>query len=103
MLGHLVAHAPVLIRPYVEPILKVLIPKLREPDLSPMVTTSVLSAVGDLALVGGVLMRNYVDELLPLLLDILNDASSSHKREVSLWTLSQLVESTGCVTEPYAR
>ena len=48
-------------------------------------------------------MRGYVDELLPLLLDILNDASSSQKREVSLWTLSQLVESTGCVVEPYQR
>ena len=46
-------------------------------------------------------MRGYVDELLPILLEFLGDASSSQKREVSLWTLSQLVESTGCVVEPY--
>ena len=50
---------------------------------------------------GGTILRGYVDELLPILLEFLGDASSSQKREVSLWTLSQLVESTGCVVEPY--
>ena len=49
------------------------------------------------------LLQPYVPELLPLLLDILGDASSSQKREVSLWTLSQLVEATGCVSEPYTK
>merc|ERR1719341_2396332 len=101
LLGHLVANAPKLIRSYVEPILKVLIPKLREPDLNPVVVASVLRAVGDLSQVGGTILRGYVDELLPILLEFLGDASSSQKREVSLWTLSQLVESTGCVVEPY--
>lgn len=48
-------------------------------------------------------MCKYVDELLPILLDILNDASSSQKREVCLWTLSQLIESTGCVITPYQK
>ena len=59
--------------------------------------------VGDLAQVGGTLMGKYVNDLLPILLDILNDASSSQKREVSLWTLAQLVESTGAVVTPYSR
>lgn len=86
MFGYLVANAPDLIRPYVDPILQVLIPKLKESDLNPMVITSVLRAVGDLAHVGGTLMRKYLDELLPLLLDMLNDASSSQKREVSSTT-----------------
>lgn len=103
ILGHLVANAPTLIRPYVNPILSVLIPKLKETDLNPMVITSLLRAIGDLAQVGGKLMTQYVNELLPILLDILNDASSSQKREVSLWTLAQLVESTGAVITPYHR
>ena len=59
--------------------------------------------IGDLAQVGGTLMGKYVNDLLPILLDILNDASSSQKREVSLWTLAQLVESTGAVVTPYSR
>ena len=103
LLGHLVANAPTLICPYVEPILNVLIPKLKESDVNPMVVTSVLRAIGDLAHVGGALMAKYVDELLPTLLEILSDASSSQKREVSLWTLAQLVASTGSVVTPYTR
>lgn len=103
ILGHLVANSPTLIRPYVEPIVNVLIPKLKETETNPMVITSVLSAIGDLAQVGGTLMTKYVNDLLPILLDILNDASSSQKREVSLWTLAQLVESTGAVVTPYSR
>ena len=103
------ANSPTLIRPYVEPILNVLIPKLKDTESNPnkkplpMVITSVLSAIGDLAQVGGTLMTKYVDDLLPILLDILDDASSSQKREVSLWTLAQLVESTGAVVTPYTR
>ena len=89
MIGHLVANAPTLIRPYVNPILTVLIPKLKESDQNPMVITSLLRAIGDLAQVGGKLMGQYVEELLPILLDILNDASSFQKREISLWTLTQ--------------
>ncbi len=80
-----------------------LITKLKEGEPNPMVITSVLRAIGDLAQVGGVLMSKYVEELLPILLDILNDASSAQKREVSLWTLAQLIESTGAVVTPYAR
>ena len=71
------------------PILTVLIPKLKESDQNPMVITSLLRAIGDLAQVGGKLMGQYVEELLPILLDILNDASSFQKREISLWTLTQ--------------
>lgn len=46
ILGHLVANSPTLIRPYVEPIVNVLIPKLKETESNPMVITSVLSAIG---------------------------------------------------------
>jgi len=49
MLGHLVSRAPQLIRPYIAPILRVLIPKLKEVDATPAVTISILAAVGDLA------------------------------------------------------
>ena len=103
ILGCLVANAPTLIRPYVNPILNVLIPKLKEEDSNPMVVTSLLTAIGDLSEVGGKQMTQYVNDLLPNLLEILNDASSSQKREVSLWTLTQLVKSTGAVVTPYHR
>jgi len=51
MLGHLISKAPQLIRPYMQPILAVLIPKLKEPDQNLGVVVSILTAVGDIALV----------------------------------------------------
>jgi len=51
MLGHLISKAPQLIRPYMQPILAVLIPKLKEPDQNLGVVISILTAVGDIALV----------------------------------------------------
>jgi len=51
MLGHLITKAPQLIRPYMQPILAVLIPKLKESDQNLGVVISILTAVGDIALV----------------------------------------------------
>jgi phosphatidylinositol kinase/protein kinase (PI-3 family) len=51
LLGHLIGASERLIKPYVEPILKALLPKLR--DSSPRVASCVLAALGELAIVGG--------------------------------------------------
>ncbi|ELU01654.1 hypothetical protein CAPTEDRAFT_155489 [Capitella teleta] len=103
MLGHLVSRAPRLIKPYMEPILKVLIPKLKDPDPNPGVLICVLMAIGELAQVSGVEMRRWMQDLLPFILEFLQDSSSLQKREVALWTLGQLIESTGYVVEPYQK
>ncbi|WAR26259.1 MTOR-like protein [Mya arenaria] len=96
MLGHLVANAARLIRPYMDPILK-------DPDPNPAVTISVLAAIGEQAQVSGIEMRKSMDELLPIIIDMLQDSSALQKREVSLWTMAQLIESTGYVVEPYKK
>jgi Domain of unknown function (DUF3385). len=46
-------------------------------------------------------MQQWVGELLPILLEMLGDASSPEKRGVALWALGQLVGSTGYVVKPY--
>jgi len=74
-----------------------LVPKLKENDPNPGVTIAVLTAIGDLAQVSESEMRLWSPELLPILLDMLTDASLPAKREVALWTLAQLIESTGYV------
>ncbi|GBN02820.1 Serine/threonine-protein kinase mTOR, partial [Araneus ventricosus] len=70
MLGHLSANAPRLIRPYMEPVLNVLIPKLRDPDPNPGVTIAFLAGVGELA---QPLVRNLdtVPDLRPTAMDTL--------------------------------
>ena len=61
---------------------QVLIPKLKDPDPNPGVVISVLAAIGEQAAVSGVEMRKWMDELLPTILDMLQDSSSLQKREV---------------------
>ena len=101
MLDHLVVSAPRLIRPYMNPILNVLLPKLKESEPNPGVILAILRAIGDLAEVNGAEMQKRLEELLSILLEMLVDASSPEKRGVALWVLGQLVGSTGYVVKPY--
>ncbi|GFN76929.1 mechanistic target of rapamycin (serine/threonine kinase) [Plakobranchus ocellatus] len=101
MLGHLISNTSRLIKPYMVPIMNALIPKLKEADQSPGVIISVLHAIGEQAQVSGVEISRWMDQLLPIILEMLQDSSSLQKREVALWTLGQLVESTGSVVTPY--
>jgi phosphatidylinositol kinase/protein kinase (PI-3 family) len=100
LLGHLIAHSRRLMKPYVGPILRVLIPKLRG---DPNVATAALSTLGRLSTIGGDDMVEHLDQLMPIIIGTLQDKSSMVKREVALRTLGELVESTGYVIEPYLR
>uniref|UniRef100_A0A5F8HCW1 Serine/threonine-protein kinase mTOR n=1 Tax=Monodelphis domestica TaxID=13616 RepID=A0A5F8HCW1_MONDO len=90
MLGHLVSNAPRLIRPYMEPILKALILKLKDPDPDPNpgVINNVLATIGELAQVSGLEMRKWVDELFIIIMDMLQDSSLLAKRQVTVSTIS---------------
>ena len=103
LLSHLIAASPTLIKPYVDPILKALLPKLKDTELAPAVASAVLAAIGELGQVGGEDMMAYIDELMPLVIDTLQDQSSVAKREVALKALGQLVKSTGSVITPYLK
>uniref|UniRef100_A0A2A4JU58 Serine/threonine-protein kinase TOR n=1 Tax=Heliothis virescens TaxID=7102 RepID=A0A2A4JU58_HELVI len=103
MLDNLIRHAPKLVKPYMETILNVLVPKLRESDSNPGVVISVLKAVGDLADVHGDNsgLKKWLPELLSILLELLSDASATEKRSVALWAFGQLISATGYVVAPY--
>ena len=57
-------------------------PKLKEPDPNPGVVVAVLAAIGEQAQVSGVEMKKWMDDLLPIILDMLQDSSSLLRREV---------------------
>jgi FKBP12-rapamycin complex-associated protein len=46
-------------------------------------------------------MKNYLPQLMPIILDSLQDLSSHSKREAALRTLGQLASNSGYVIEPY--
>lgn len=103
LLGHLLASAPRLFRPYTEPILKIFMPKLRNLDQSQTVSTAVMSAISELSIVSGLEMRPYFYELFPIIMEAAQDSNSFQKREIALWTMGRLIENCGYVIEPYEK
>ncbi|KAM4062714.1 FAT domain-containing protein [Hirsutella rhossiliensis] len=99
LLSLLVQNAQTLIKPYVEPMISVLLPKASDP--LPSVAATILKAIGELATVGGEDMLPYKDRLMPLIIDALQDQSSNIKREAALNALGQLASNSGYVIRPY--
>jgi FKBP12-rapamycin complex-associated protein len=99
LISHLVGASSQLIKPYVQPMIKVLLPKARDPN--PEVASTTLQAIGNLADVGGEDMKEFIPELMTILIENLQDLSSDSKRTAALHTLGQLALSCGYVIEPY--
>ncbi|KAI9151477.1 Serine/threonine-protein kinase tor2 [Paramyrothecium foliicola] len=99
LLSLLVQNAQTLIKPYVEPMISVLLPKASDPN--PSVAATILKAIGELATVGGEDILPYKDRLMPIIIDALQDQSSNAKREAALHALGQLASGSGYVIEPY--
>lgn len=99
LLSLLVQNSQRLIKPYVDPMIAVLLPKASDPN--PAVSSTILKAIGDLATVGGEDMLPYIDKLMPIILEALQDQSSVIKREAALRTLGQLASNSGYVIKPY--
>ncbi|KAF3328854.1 Serine/threonine-protein kinase TOR [Carex littledalei] len=98
LLGCLIRNCGRLILPYIAPVHKALVARLRDNNA---VVTGALATVGELAKVGGFVMGKYLPELMPLIVEALLDGAAIHKREVAVSTLGQVVQSTGYVITPY--
>ncbi|KAF5177476.1 Serine/threonine-protein kinase TOR [Thalictrum thalictroides] len=104
LLGCLIRNCERLILPYIAPIHKALVAKLCEGNgvnTNNVFVNGVLVTVGELAKVGGFAMRQYLPELMPIIVEALLDGASVTKREVAVATLGQVVQSTGYVIAPY--
>ncbi|KAM0752153.1 FAT-domain-containing protein [Meredithblackwellia eburnea MCA 4105] len=99
LLGLLVGASQRLTKPYVKPMLNVLLPKSRDP--SPAVAAAILTTLGELARVGGEDILTELEPLMALLLDTLHDQASTPKRDAALRTLGQLSSHSGYVIDPY--
>lgn len=98
LLCALISSSKEVTKPYIEPILDVLLPKSQ--DTSSAVASTSLKAIGELSIIGGEAMRSYLDELMPLIISTFQDQSNSFKRDAALKTLGQLSASSGYVIEP---
>ncbi|KAF8978704.1 phosphatidylinositol kinase- protein kinase tor1 [Entomortierella lignicola] len=101
LLTLLVMASEKLVEPYIEAILEVLLPNIK--DGSPGVVASVLEALGEIAQVGGESLLPYMDQLMPTFIEILQDRSSPIKRSAALIALGRLASNTGYVIDPYLK
>jgi serine/threonine-protein kinase mTOR len=101
LISHLVGASSKLIKPYVDPMVTVLLPKAEDPNAD--VAAMTLKALGDLATVGGDEMMKYVDPLMGIIIRSLQDLASDKKREAALCTLGQLASNSGYVIDPYVQ
>ena len=94
-----VMNASSLVRPFVENLVKNLVPKATSPN--PDVSAVVLRGIGDLSTVGGLKLQPYIQQLMPTVIDALQDLASPPRRDAALRSLGQLASNTGYVIAPY--
>ena len=103
MVNNIISHAPRITRQFVDTILNVLVPKLKAEADNPIMVTTILKAIGDLAEVngGGTALNQWLPELMSIQIGILSDPNQPEKRSVALWSFGQVVGATGHVVNPY--
>ncbi len=94
-----VKNATPLVRTYVEPMVSALLPKATDPN--PGVAATTITALGNLTLVGGTEMKAHIPELMPIIIDALQDLASVDKRDAAMKALGALAVNSGYVIEPY--
>ena len=67
----------------------------------PRLASASLEALGELAHASGYALQPWVNDVLPHVLEIMEDKSSASKQRTSLRTLGQIAGSTGYVIRPY--
>ena len=101
LLHHILLASQKLIRPYVTEVLQAVLPALQ--DANPNVAANVITVVGVLSTVGSAQVVVKQDAIFPLMIEAIQDLSSTTKRRVATSTLALMVQRTGTVIEPYKR
>lgn len=85
----------------IHPVLPALVRSLPLNGATPRLASAALEALGELAKAAGTALQPWVKEVVPNILETLQDQSSSSKQRTSLRTLAQIAGSTGYVIQPY--
>ncbi|TPX76526.1 hypothetical protein CcCBS67573_g02191 [Chytriomyces confervae] len=99
LLCALIVAAQRLVKPYVSSIMKVILPKTR--DVIPAISATSIAAIGELSRAACEDMLPYFDQVMPIIIETLQDQSSAVKREAAVRTLGQMSSHTGAVITPY--
>ncbi|KAH3666740.1 hypothetical protein OGAPHI_003189 [Ogataea philodendri] len=98
LLSVFISHTGDLTKPYLKPIMDVLLPRSMDPG-SP-VASAAIAAIGEMSVVAGEEMTPFISQLMPVLMETFQDQSMSFKRDAALKTLGQVAGSSGYVIQP---
>jgi FKBP12-rapamycin complex-associated protein len=87
-----------LIRPWVIPILKRILPIAREQNIA--ISSRMLSCFGGLAKVGGEDLTPHISAIMDILIDTLQDQSSAPRRDAAIKALGLVCSNTAYVIKP---
>ena len=99
LVGLVIGNAARLAKPYCDTLVKVLLPQARDPNTAVAATT--ITAIGQLATTGGTVLEPYIPQIMPVIVEALQDLGSPRKRDAALHTLGQLASNSGYVIKPY--
>ena len=99
LLGLVIGNASRLAKPYCDTLVNVLLPQAR--DSNTAVAATAITAMGQLATTGGIILTPYIPRIMPMIVEALQDLSSPRKRDSALHTLGQLASNSGYVIKPY--
>ena len=85
----------------VHPVLPSVVGALPLHGATPRLVSAALEALGELAKTTSESLQPWVEQVVPNILETLQDQSSSSKQRTSLRTLAQIAGSTGYVIQPY--
>ncbi|KAL3924907.1 MAG: hypothetical protein SGILL_000756 [Bacillariaceae sp.] len=85
----------------IHPVLPAMVDALPLNGGTPRLASAALEALGELAKAAGASLQPWVKEVVPNILETLQDQSSASKQRTSLRTLAQIAGSTGYVIQPY--
>lgn len=85
----------------VHPVLHSVVTALPLNGAAPRLASAALEALGELAKATGPDLKPWVREVVPHVLNTMQDQSSASKQRISLMTLGQIAGSTGYVIRPY--
>ena len=85
----------------VKPVLASVVEALPLKGVVPRLASASLEALGELARASGSALKPWVKEIIPLIMETMQDQSSASKQRISLKTLGQIAGSTGYVVRPY--
>lgn len=85
----------------IQPVLPAIVESLPLNGGTPRLASAALEALGELAKAAGKSLQPWVKEVVPNILETLQDQSSASKQRISLRTLAQIAGSTSYVIQPY--